>query len=70
MVESQISSWLTTMDTARRLGTSESYVRLLRDAGRLQAVRTRLGWLVDPVSVERLAAARAGRADVVVQGDA
>ncbi len=45
---------LRTCEAAARLGVSESLVRILADSGRLVAIRTRLGRLIDPTSVEAL----------------
>ena len=44
---------------ARQLGLSRSMVALLCRNGQLKAVRTPLGWLVDPEDVRRLARLRA-----------
>ncbi len=45
------------------LGVSGQHVRDLCKAGRLVAVRTTLGWLIDPDDVERLRLERADRDD-------
>jgi len=52
---------LRTCEAAARLGVSESLVRILADSGQLVAIKTRLGRLIDPSSVERLRAERAPR---------
>ncbi len=50
-----------TSDVARRLGLSESMVRELAVAGRLPAVRTRIGRLFSVADVEAFMAERAAR---------
>jgi excisionase family DNA binding protein len=51
----ELEEWLTTGDTASRLGKSRQGVVWLCENRRLRAARTRLGWLVDPSDVERYA---------------
>jgi excisionase family DNA binding protein len=45
--------WLSTGEAAARLNVSREWVRLLIQRGDLRAERTRIGFLVDPQSVER-----------------
>jgi len=47
--------WLTTGDTASRLGKTRQGVVWLCENKRLRAARTALGWLVDPKDAERFA---------------
>ncbi|HKB48963.1 MAG TPA: hypothetical protein VKC57_14765 [Ktedonobacterales bacterium] len=54
-----VSTWLTVRQVTRRLDLSQPYVSRLIGAGRLSAVRTPLGYFVDPESVAALKAARA-----------
>jgi hypothetical protein len=54
--------WVPVSRAARGLGLSANWVRRLADAGRLPAVRTQLGRLVDPAGLEDLAARRAAAA--------
>ena len=53
--------WLTPAVAARRLGLTTARVKQLEHEGRLSAIRTPLGRLLDPVSVERLLAERSER---------
>jgi hypothetical protein len=50
-VRSKVSSWLTTRQTANRLRVSPSRVHALLTQGRLHAIQTPLGHLIDPASV-------------------
>ena len=52
---------LTTGETARRLGVSITWIKTLINRGDLVAVRSSLGWLVDPDSVASYQARRNGR---------
>ena len=52
--------WLTTGDTASRLGKSRQGVVWMLENRRLRGARTALGWLVDPESVEEMASRRQG----------
>lgn len=54
----QVGSWMTPFEASRVLGLSPARVQQLFDAGRLSGERTRLGRLIDPVSVHRLAEER------------
>ncbi len=51
----QFEQWLTTGDTASRLGKSRQGIVWLLENKRLRGARTALGWLVDSVDVERFA---------------
>ena len=51
----EFEKWLTTGDSASRLGKSRQGVVWLLENRRLRGVRTALGWLVDPADVERYA---------------
>jgi hypothetical protein len=53
--------WPSVRDVMRDLDMSQVYVNRLVNQGRLRAVRTRLGWLVDPESVAEFRAAREAR---------
>ncbi len=46
--------WLTTGDTASKLGKSRQGVVWMLENKRLRGARTPLGWLVDPADVERM----------------
>lgn len=44
----ELENWLTTSEAASKLGKTRQGVVWMCENGRLRAVRTRLGWLVDP----------------------
>ena len=52
------SEWLSTSQAAQRLDLTTARVRQLLTADKLGHVRTALGRLVDPATVDRLAAER------------
>jgi predicted site-specific integrase-resolvase len=54
----EIAEWWTAPQAAKRLGIAPITVHRVIAAGRLRAVYTALGALVDPVSVEAYAATR------------
>jgi excisionase family DNA binding protein len=53
--EREFSTWLTTSEAAERIGRTRQGVVWLCENGRLHAVRTKLGWLIDPKALERFA---------------
>jgi excisionase family DNA binding protein len=57
----EIIEWPNVRDVAQQLNVSAPYVNRLIHLGRLQAVRTRLGFLVNPESAATFDAARAAR---------
>lgn len=59
----EIESWLSPSEAGRLLGTSGQWVTQLARAGRLDGVRTSLGWLVNPEDVDRLARERTEAAE-------
>ncbi len=59
----EIEDWLSPSEAGSVLGTSGQWVTKLARRGKLDAVRTSLGWLVNPVDVERLANERLARAE-------
>ena len=56
-----ISTALAPSQAARRLGLSKTMICLLCRQGKLEAVKTPIGWLVNPGDVERLRRERAER---------
>jgi excisionase family DNA binding protein len=50
--------WLTATDAAERIGISRQAIHKWLEDGKLRAVKTRLGWLIDPEAVEEAAQAR------------
>ncbi len=55
----ELERWLSTADVAAVLGWSRQGVVNLASQGRVRAVKTRIGWLYDPESVEAFRAAAA-----------
>jgi excisionase family DNA binding protein len=53
-----IAEWVSVHDAALRLGIARLSVREAIERGRIRAVRTRLGYLIDPESVEDFARTR------------
>jgi len=51
----ELEAWMTTGDAASRLGKTVQGVKWLLENRRLRGVRTRLGWLIDPATVEEYA---------------
>lgn len=49
----ELESWLSNGDVAKRLGVSRPTAIRAAEEGHIRAVRTRLGWLYDPESVEQ-----------------
>lgn len=58
----EVESWLSPSQAGEMLGTSGQWVTQLARDGKLDAVRTPLGWLVNPADVERVANERLQRA--------
>ena len=48
----EFEQWLTTSQAASQLGKSRQGVTWLVENRRLRAVKTQLGWLIDPKAVE------------------
>ena len=61
MEPGDVLRWVKIRDVMDRLHISRQYVMQLMDAGRLRGVKTPLGWLVDPASVEAFEAGRKAR---------
>lgn len=57
----EIGTWLTVSESARRIGISRQGLYPYLYDGRIRAVETRAGWLVEPAAVERVAAERRQR---------
>jgi excisionase family DNA binding protein len=50
----EFEKWITTSQAASRLGKSRQGVTWMLEHRKLRAVKTQLGWLIDPEAVERL----------------
>ena len=59
----EVENWLSPSQAGAMLGTSGQWVTQLARSRKLDAVRTPLGWLVNPADVERLANERLERAE-------
>lgn len=59
----EVESWLSPSQAGAMLGTSGQWVTQLARTGKIDAVRTSLGWLVNPADAERLANERLERAE-------
>ncbi len=59
----EVEDWLSPSQAGAMLGTSGQWVTQLARAGKIDAVRTSLGWLVNPSDAERLANERLERAE-------
>ena len=51
-----LERWIGVGQVSKRLGRSRQGTINLLDEGRIRAVKTPIGWLVDPEDVERFAA--------------
>ncbi len=59
----EVESWLSPSQAGAMLGTSGQWVTQLARRGDLDAVRTPLGWLVNPSDVERVSNERLEKAE-------
>ena len=59
----EVESWLSPSEAGEVLGTSGQWVTKLARRGELDAIRTSLGWLVNPADVDRLARERLEKAE-------
>ncbi len=59
----EIEDWLSPSQAGALLGTSGQWVTQLARRGEVDAVRTSLGWLINPADVERLANERLEKAE-------
>jgi excisionase family DNA binding protein len=67
-VEMVGSDWPAVRDAMRTLDVSDTYVARLIRQGRIRAVHTRLGYLIDPESLAAFAAERTTRARLMKRG--
>jgi excisionase family DNA binding protein len=56
--EAKVATFLAPSAAGRQLGVSRDWVRTLIKTGKLRALWTSRGWLIDPADVETLRAAR------------
>jgi len=50
---SEFEEWLTTSQAASKLGKSRQGVTWMVENRKLRAVKTQLGWLIDPKAVDK-----------------
>ena len=53
-------NWLSVKDASDRIGISRQAVHKRLEDGKMRAVKTRIGWLIDPDAVEKAAQERKG----------
>jgi hypothetical protein len=49
----ELEAWWGATNAAKQLGVTRQAVHYMLKEGRLRGIKTEIGWLVDPVSVER-----------------
>ena len=54
-LQAAIGEWPGVGDAASRLGKTPQTIQDMLDDGRLKGVRTRVGWIIHPACVERVA---------------
>ena len=54
-LQAAIGEWPGVGEVATRLGTSQHHIHDMLDDGRLKGIRTRVGWIIHPACVERVA---------------
>jgi hypothetical protein len=54
-LQAAIGEWPGVAEVATRLGKNQHHVYDMLDDGRLKGIRTRVGWIVHPACVERVA---------------
>ncbi len=50
----ELENWLSASDVARMRGVSRQALHQQLDNGRYRAVKTRVGWLIDPKEEDRI----------------
>ncbi len=54
-LQAAIGEWPGVGEVATQLGKSQHHIHEMLDEGRLKGIRTRVGWLIHPACVERVA---------------
>ena len=54
-LQAAIGEWPGVGEVATRLGTNQHHIHDMLDDGRLKGIRTRVGWIIHPACVERVA---------------
>jgi len=50
----ELEKWITTSQAASKLGKTRQGITWMAENKRIRAVKTQLGWLIDPKAVEKL----------------
>jgi hypothetical protein len=54
-LQAAIGEWPSVGDVASRLGKTQQAIHNMLDNGRLKGIHTRIGWIIHPACVERVA---------------
>ena len=54
-LQAAIGEWPGVGEVATRLGTNQHHIYDMLDNGRLKGIHTRVGWIIHPACVERVA---------------
>ena len=54
-LQEAIGEWPGVGEVATQLGTNQHHIHDMLDDGRLKGIRTRVGWIIHPACVERVA---------------
>ena len=54
-LQAAIGEWPGVGEVATQLGTNQHHIHDMLDDGRLKGIRTRVGWIIHPACVERVA---------------
>jgi hypothetical protein len=54
-LQAAIGEWPSVGDAASRLGKTQQTIHDMLDDGRLKGIRTRVGWIIHPACIERVA---------------
>ena len=54
-LQAAIGEWPSVDEVATRLGKTQQHIHNMLSDGRLKGIRTRLGWIIHPACVERVA---------------
>jgi hypothetical protein len=54
-LQAAIGEWPGVGEVATELGKTQQHIHSMLNAGRLKGIRTRVGWIIHPACVERVA---------------
>jgi hypothetical protein len=66
-LQAAIGEWPGVGEVATRLGTNQHHIHDMLDDGRLKGIRTRVGWIIHPACVERVAREEDRRLEEMVE---